>query len=246
MNLILGNAFEVLPTIEPKSIDMILTDPPYKISNSGGGMMERGNRDFIKQIDSMGMCNGDFNVPTFLSLLIPLFNNKQYFNGVFFCSRLQILDYLTFATKNKFQYGITMWHKSDPTPLCNNKYLNDIEFAVYIKGNKARIGGSYATKSLVYSSSTNRKDKREYGHPTIKPVKLIEKYLVNHTKDNMVVCDPFMGSGTTGVACKKLNRDFIGVELDEKYFNIAKARINNTIVKIEAKTEESTVDGLFF
>ena len=87
--------------------------------------------------------------------------------------------------------------------------------------------GSYASKSLVYSSSTNRKDKVLFGHPTIKPVPLIEKYLTNHTLPDMVVFDPFMGSGTTGVACKNLNRKFIGIEKDEKYFQIARDRIEN-------------------
>ena len=79
---------------------------------------------------------------------------------------------------------------------------------------------------MVYKSQTNRKDKALYQHPTIKPVQLIEKYLINHSNESDVILDPFMGSGTTGVACKNLNRNFIGIELDDKYFDIASERIN--------------------
>lgn len=66
------------------------------------------------------------------------------------------------------------------------------------------------------------------GHITPKPLKLMELLIKTHSNENDLILDPFMGSGTTGVACKNLNRDFIGIELDEKYFEIAKNRIENT------------------
>lgn len=66
-------------------------------------------------------------------------------------------------------------------------------------------------------------------HPTQKPIKLIERLIKTSSNENDTVLDPFIGSGSTGVACKHLNRNFIGIELDEKYFNIAKDRINGTI-----------------
>ena len=67
--------------------------------------------------------------------------------------------------------------------------------------------------------TASRADKKLYGHPTIKPVPLLLKYLTNHSDTGDVVFDPFMGSGTTGVACKNLNRNFIGIEKDETYFS---------------------------
>ena len=62
-------------------------------------------------------------------------------------------------------------------------------------------------------------------HPTPKPIDLIEKYIILSTKENDIVLDLFMGSGTTGVACVNTNRNFIGIELDQRYFEIAKERI---------------------
>ena len=229
MQLIKGDCFEQMKDINKGSINMILTDPPYEISNSRGGMMERDNRNFIKDIDSMGMAKSGFDVYKFLYSCIPMFKNIQSFNGIFFLSLKQLHYYIQFAIENKLQYGLTYWHKSDPAPLCNNKYLNDVEMCIYIKGKNARIMGNYSTKSLVYKSSTNRKDKTLYHHPTIKPVQLIEKYLINHSNKCDVILDPFMGSGSTGIACVNLNRSFIGIEMDDKYFEIASKRINDSI-----------------
>ena len=227
IQLIKGDCLIEMQNMPKGGIDFICTDPPYEISNSEGGMMDRDNRNFIREVDSMGMAKSNFNVDNFLNLCIPMFREPKYFNGIFFLSIKQLSSYLNFAISNKYQYGLTYWHKSDPAPLCNNKYLNDVELAIYIKGTSARILGSYKTKSLVYSGKTNRSDKKEFLHPTIKPLPLIEKYLINHSNESDYVFDPFMGSGTTGVACKNLNRNFIGMEIDDKYFEIAKERINN-------------------
>ena len=80
---------------------------------------------------------------------------------------------------------------------------------------------------MVYTSKVNKKDKSEFGHPTCKPVDLMEKFITNHSEEGFTILDPFMGSGSTGVAAKNLNRNFIGIELDQGYFDIAKNRIEN-------------------
>ena len=80
---------------------------------------------------------------------------------------------------------------------------------------------------MVYTSKINKKDKSEFGHPTCKPVDLMEKFITNHSEEGFKILDPFMGVGSTGVASKNLNRNFIGIELNDKYFKIAKERIEN-------------------
>lgn len=225
-SLLQGDCLDLMKQIPDGSVDLVLTDPPYEISNSRGGMMEKQGREFIKQIDSMGMCKSSLDVNLFLNLCLRIMKIGT-FNGVFFCSLKQLHKYIEFAIKNKMNYGLTYWHKTDPAPLCNNKYLNDVELCIYITKNK-KIAGNYTTKSLVYKSPTNRIDKKIYGHPTIKPIVLIEKYLTNHSASNETVFDPFMGSGSTGVACKNTGRSFIGIELDPHYFEVAKSRIEST------------------
>jgi site-specific DNA-methyltransferase (adenine-specific) len=98
----------------------------------------------------------------------------------------------------------------------------DNEFSsIYKKTFNLPINKKYKSNVLEY--------KKDYDgfHPTQKPVKLIEDLIYTYTNESETVLDFTMGSGTTGVACKNLNRNFIGIELDEQYFNIAKQRINN-------------------
>jgi DNA modification methylase len=77
----------------------------------------------------------------------------------------------------------------------------------------------------VYCLPINRKDKDNFNHPTIKPLEIISNLVKNSSRENDTVLDCFMGSGTTGVACKQLKRNFIGFEIDEEYFRIAGQRI---------------------
>lgn len=222
--LMQGDCFERMREIPVGSVDMVLTDPPYVISESkGGGMMGKGGRKFMENMETSLKIGID--TEAFLGGCLEVFSNKQNFCGVFFCSNKQLVDYLKFAESQKLQYGVGVWNKTNPAPLCNYKYLNDVEYWVYIKGNKSKILGSYASKSMVYTSPINAADKKLYNHPTIKPTEILEKFLINHTVEGSVVLDPFKGSGSTGVACRNLNRKFIGIELDETYFNVAKERI---------------------
>ena len=87
---------------------------------------------------------------------------------------------------------------------------------------------AYENAKTYYVAPLNQKDKKLYKHPTIKPLELLEKFIKNSSHAGDIILDPFMGSGTTGVACKKLNRDFIGIEIDKDYFEIAKNRIETT------------------
>lgn len=130
LKLMLGDCLERMKEIEDGSVDLVCCDPPYELSNStGGGMMGKSGREFINQIDAMGMRQKSIDVWDFLDRIKPKMR-RGTFNGVFFCSLKQVDEYIAFAKANKFNYGLTVWHKSDPAPLCNNKYLNDIELCV--------------------------------------------------------------------------------------------------------------------
>ena len=222
--LMQGDCLERMKEIPDGSIDMVLTDPHYILSTSrGGGMMGKGGRKFMEDMETSLKVGIDTH--EYLKGLIRLFRDKSHFCGVFFCSNKQIIDYLQFAEDNKLQYGVGVWHKTNPAPLCNFKYLNDVEYWIYIKGSKSKIGGSYFTKSMVDSSQRNTKESKMYNHPTVKPQALLKKFIINHTVEGSVILDTFTGSGSTGVACKNLNRRFIGIEMDAGYFEIAKKRI---------------------
>ena len=122
--------------------------------------------------------------------------------------------------------NILVWCKSNPTPSTNDTWLPDLEYCLVFKGKGSpRYNDGYDIKSKWYVSSTNKKDKDLWGHPTIKPLELVERHIKHSTKEGDTVLDCFMGSGTTGVACRNLNRKFIGIEIEDSYFEIAKKRI---------------------
>ena len=93
--------------------------------------------------------------------------------------------------------------------------------------------GDYHSLSKVYTSSVNKKDKEKYGHTTIKPLELVKKYLINHSKENDIVLDMYMGSGTTAVACRDMNRQFVGFEIDERYYNVCLQRLEEKENQLE-------------
>lgn len=132
-----------------------------------------------------------------------------------------------FVEEKQCRSNILCWCKTNPTPSTNNSWLPDVEYCLVFKGDNApAYNDGYQLKSKWYVSAANKKDKDLWGHPTIKPLELVKRHIEHSTNPGDTVLDCFMGSGTTGVACKMLNRNFIGMEIDKHYFEIAEARIN--------------------
>lgn len=90
-----------------------------------------------------------------------------------------------------------------------------------LRKGKAKNINNMGTKNVLKISNIIGNKK----HPTEKPIDLMEVFVVNSSQENELVLDPFMGVGSTGLACIKNNRNFIGIEIDENYFNIAKSRL---------------------
>jgi site-specific DNA-methyltransferase (adenine-specific) len=116
---------------------------------------------------------------------------------------------------------LLVWVKNNACP--NKYYLNNAEFILMLSKKPARNINNMGTKNvLFYDNILGNKL-----HPTEKPVDLMKVFIENSSNKGDVVMDLFMGAGATGVACKELDREFIGIEIDEKYFNIAQARIKD-------------------
>lgn len=213
------DCLEYLSNLSDNSIDLIVTDPPYEIRTSGGGLYQQKDKSFIKELD--GIKDG-FN-PKILNELCRV---MKQINIYIWCSQKQIIPLLDYFVKErKCNYNIITWHKTNPIPNCGNKYLTDTEYCLFFREKGVKIYGEFKSKFTYYITPLNQKDKKRWNHPTIKPLDIIKNLITNSSKIGDVVFDPFMGSGTTGVACKELQRNFIGIELNEKYFNIAKERL---------------------
>ena len=113
------------------------------------------------------------------------------------------------------------------------KLLNGKEFKEF--KHDLKIYGNYNTKKKYYVTPTNKKDKKTYNHPTVKPLNIIENLIINSSKEHDIILDCFMGSGTTGEACVNTNRKFIGIELDNNYFDIASKRIEEAYFNAQNK-----------
>lgn len=89
----------------------------------------------------------------------------------------------------------------------------------------ANLYGTYETKRKYFITQTNTTDKKLWGHPTIKPLNIIETLILNSSLENDIILDPFMGSGTTAIACMRNNRHFIGFEINDVYYKTSLKRI---------------------
>lgn len=123
------------------------------------------------------------------------------------------------ALKAGFQFhNLLAWDKITPT--ANRWYMKNLEFTLYLWKGRARTINFPGSKQLIRGGI-----EKEHGHPTEKPVHLMAEYIRNSSAPGEVVIDPFMGSGTTGVAAVQCGRKFIGIELDEGFFDGACERI---------------------
>lgn len=148
-------------------------------------------------------------------------------NAYFFCSKKQIPEYMrVYVGGLKCKFDIICWHKTNVPPTFANKYLPDTEYCLYFHKGKGKTAPKcYDDAKTYHISGINAKDKKKWGHPTIKPIDLVERLIRNSSSEGDVVLDPFIGSGTTAVAAMRLNRRFIGFELNKHYYNIACRRI---------------------
>lgn len=224
--LLKGDCLELMKDIPDKSIDLVVTDPPYKFENQGGGFYARNKstqRVYLDSLKNINCC--EFNPYEFLNILKP---KMKKFYGYFFCNKTLIEDYIKFARDNKYNFDVLVMAKSNPRPSYNNHHLSDLEYIILIR-----------EKGTYFSKHKDIDDYRKYYltsckkgvHPAEKPIELLERFVKVSSKENDTILDCFMGSGSCGVAAINTGRSFIGIELDEKYFNIAKERIDNALNK---------------
>lgn len=213
------DCLEVMKNMEDNSVDLVITDPPYEISTSGAGIYKQKDKKYVKELNEMKDGFSD-------EILNELCRVMKKINIYIFCSQKQIIHLLDyFVTKRGCNYNIISWHKTNPIPACGNKYLTDTEYVLFFRERGVKVYGSFETKRTWYSTPLNQADKKKYGHPTVKPQLILNNLVLNSSQENDIILDPFMGSGSTGEAAIKNNRDFIGIEINDEYFNIAKNRI---------------------
>ena len=237
--LILGDVFETLSKIKKESIDMVFADPPYFLSNDGiscsGGKMVSVNKGDWDKVDSLEEKH-EFNrkwIRECKRVLKP--NGTIWISGT-----LHNIYSIGMALEQegfKIMNNIT-WQKTNPPPNLSCKYFtHSTETVLWAKkeGGKhyfnyelmKEMNDNKQMKDVWSGSLTKASEKKNGKHPTQKPLYLLERIVLASTKEGDMVLDPFCGSSTTGVACKKLKRIYIGIDNEKKYIELSKKRLEN-------------------
>jgi site-specific DNA-methyltransferase (adenine-specific) len=216
-----GDCLDILPHLEP--VDLVLTDPPYVLSSAPPGESHYG----MSLSKFEGEKYQDLTCGFDQEIVFPLVASvTQPFNLFCFCSNKQISDLMTWGESAGHVTTLLVWHKPNAAPFANGVWRGDAEFCIHIRGKGAVFQGNAEQKRKVTSSPTVRFD----GHPTVKPLSLVRKYIEIGSELGDVVLDPFMGSGTTLVAAKELGRKAIGIEISREYCDIAVKRLRQEVL----------------
>lgn len=216
----LGDSYKLIKDIPDKSIDLIIIDPPYLFDNFGGGCFGNDRKKSRQELESI---RHGFDY----SILQELRRVMKKTNIYIFCLKAQLRDYFNIFAEDNID--LLVWHKTNPIPAIANNYLSDLEYCFFAREKGVQVHCTYENSSKLYKSPMNKKDKEKYKHPTIKPLTFIRKLILNSSNEGDIILDCFSGSGTTCVAAKELNRNFIGIEIDPEYHKISLDRLNGIL-----------------
>lgn len=226
-----GDCIEVLGSLcdtHKGLVDCIITDPPYNVSRENNftsmGSASRIGMDF-------GEWDKDFDITKFISYASPLL--KENGNIVIFNAWENLGDIKHVCEQNDiFIKRCLVLNKSNPAPFNRDRlFVNDVEFALWgVKNSKGNpTGWTFNRQDVFEKCCIPATVQSSELHPTMKDVNVILKLVKILTNEGDLVLDCFMGSGTTGVACKILQRRFIGIELDRHYFEVANDRLSKSV-----------------
>lgn len=228
-----SDAREILPQLT--SADLIFTDPPYGHNNNNGDLISRweaalGRGDYVPERDNIPIANDG---PEANELVCWLFAEAARLLPPGHCCCCCCggggpSPTFAWVAQRMDEQGLSffhsvIWDKKNPGMGWRYRRQYEMVMIAHRRGGKLAWADPAVKQANIIGISKPRDDE----HPNAKPLMLIQKFIHLHTVENQVVLDPFMGSGTTGVACAKMGRKFIGVEIERKYFDIACRRIED-------------------
>lgn len=208
----LGDCLELMKEIPDNSIDCVLTDIPYNECNRAG------NR--LRNLDKSKADIGDFDLEELTSLLCDKTKGSIYM----FCGINQVSEIRKTMTARGISTRVIVWEKTNPSPMNGDViWLSGIELCVFGKKKGATFNYHCRNTVLRYPCGSGKV------HPTQKPINLFRELILASTKEGDVILDPFIGSGTTAIACIREKRHYIGFELNKEYYENAQNRISNEL-----------------
>lgn len=228
-----GDCLQGMATIAEGSAGLVITDPPYNLGlfmqkRNAGVFRMRKNHFISSGWDDLGYEEWDVKMRAFLRESFRVLRPNG--SMIIFMSLMKLESLIAAAQAAGFYYKtVGIWHKTNPIPR-NMKltFVNSTEAWVYfVKGGPSGVFNNQGKliHDFFESSLTPASEKRFGGHPTQKPLKLVSHFVGLLSNPDDLVVDPFMGSGTSGVACRNLGRKFFGIELEKNYVEVAAKRL---------------------
>ena len=213
-----ADCLKVLKDMPTESVDLMVTDCPYRICNCGnpgcGGMLSGKYRGQGRVFE-----HNDIGFTDWLPECYRVLKNDTHAYIMINPRNLKDLQVACENTGFRFQQ-LLIWDKGNVTP--NRWYMNSCELILMVRKGKAKPIADKGTPNILRIPNVRGKV-----HPTEKPVELMEVLIKNSSQEGDTVLDPFMGCGSTIIAAEKLNRNGIGIEIDPKYYEIAEKRLQN-------------------
>lgn len=211
---------------ENMKVNLIIADPPYVISKKSqfNTMKDRKNP---RNGTDFGEWDKEFNNRPWIKKSYEVLNNGG--SLLVFNDFKKATEIIKYAQKAGFVYKDTLiWKKTNPMPRNRDRrYVPDVEMIIWLvkpgKWTFNRQNLKYESSILSFASESGGAFKRY--HPTQKPTKLIEYLIKLHSNENDLILDPFMGSGTTAISAINTKRNYIGFELEKKYFDVCEKRV---------------------
>lgn len=214
----LGDAYTLRPQFGFHDIDIM--DPPYLIRATGGGKY-RKRRPMMDRIEAEGLHRG-FD----MAIINPLLCGA----AIVFAHNDQLAELLSLVNGQFHRHALCVWQKTNPQPVANKHYRPDVEFYVHAWNRGYHPAGDLS-ELLRVSRITSPRGPARHGHPTTKPDALMDKIVANARGSS--ICDPFMGTGSTGVAAIRAGKRFTGIEKNPVYFATAVERITAAVAELE-------------
>lgn len=221
-----------MQSLEPNSIDMVLTDPPYFLSNARDIRLTKRKETITKEFE-FDRFESEEDYLAFMEKVIKELYRvcKDGAAGYMFCSEAYVSYLRKIFDKVGFKFrGVVYWHKTNPFPTFHTRkqYTSSVELCIYFsKGSANRWLKVHANKRHNFMEYPNAGGKEKTPHKTQKPLRVCKHLIKRSSEPGDVILDPFMGSGSTAIAALDMNRKFIGYEHHPTYCKYVRERFRN-------------------
>ena len=219
--IINGNCLEVMKEIKNDLVDLTLTDIPYEFVNK--------KSNGLRKLDKEKANTKTFEIKPFLEEVFRITKGSGYI----FCGKEQVSEIFDFFNRKSVSTRLMIWEKTNPSPMnCQYLWMSGIECFIYFKKKNGTFNEKYKNCVVRFPNGISKI------HPTQKPIKLFEYLIKVSSNKNDIVFDPCIGSGTTAFACKNLERNFIGCEIEKEFCEYINNKLKQNITLKDFKEKK--------